>query len=313
MTQTVVIALGGNAILTDDPTAEAQQLALKKTVKHLIPLVKKGYRLVISHGNGPQVGNLILQQNEADSPSNPALPLDSCVAMTQGSIGYWLEQALRNELQNQGLENQVATIMTQVVVDQKDPAFHHPSKPIGPFYTESEACILKDKKVGSYIEDAGRGWRKVVPSPRPIEIIGHQIITYLLEKQVITISAGGGGIPVVREPLLRGIEAVIDKDFASEKLAELVGADALIILTGVDYVALDYGTDKQRDLTKVSISELETYKEAGQFAPGSMLPKVEAVITFVKSGANKKAMITSLEKLAQFELAGVGTTVISDG
>lgn len=309
MTKTIVMALGGNAILSDDPTAEAQQEALRKTVAHIIPLIKKGFRLVITHGNGPQVGNLLLQQAAGDSESNPALPLDTCVAMTQGSIGYWLEQALRNELMKHDIKNEVATLVTQVVVDEHDKAFYTPTKPIGPFYKKEEADELSAQEESHYVEDAGRGWRKVVASPKPMDIVGHSVISQLLHHDVIVIAGGGGGVPVNHYPL-RGLEAVIDKDFASEKLAELIEADIFIVLTGVANVAIGYGTDNQKELETVTIKELEDYKKAGEFAPGSMLPKVEAVIDFVTSGPDKKAMITSLEKLADFTVDGVGTTVI---
>lgn len=310
MEKKVVVALGGNAILSDDASAEAQQEALRQTSQYLVNLIKEGYRLIISHGNGPQVGNLLLQQQAADSVKNPAMPLDTCVAMTQGSIGYWLANALHNELRKAGIDKEIATIMTQVEVDEKDPAFANPTKPIGPFLTEEDAKAQMEKTGAIFKEDAGRGWRKVVASPKPINIQEHQVINTLVNNDVITISAGGGGIPVVGEHL-KGVEAVIDKDFASEKLAELVDADLFVILTGVDNVAINYGKENQENLEKVTLSELETYKNEGQFAPGSMLPKIEAAMEYVQAKPENKVIITSLEKLGEFGKHQIGTEIVA--
>ncbi|WEG72979.1 carbamate kinase [Vagococcus intermedius] len=311
MSNKIVLALGGNAILSDDASAEAQQKALQTTAKYMVNLIEGGHKLTISHGNGPQVGNLLLQQQAADSEKNPAMPLDSCVAMTQGSIGYWLENALVRELKATGIEKEVATLVTEVVVDQNDPAFKNPTKPIGPFLTEDQAKEEMAKSEVTFKEDAGRGWRKVVASPKPIDIIGHKTINTLLDNDIITISAGGGGIPVVA-PSMTGVEAVIDKDFASEKLAELVEADLFIILTGVDNVAINYGTADEQKLETITVSELKEYKEAGHFAAGSMLPKVEAVLTFLENKPKGKAIITSLECLADFGKKEVGTVIVAD-
>ena len=235
----VVVALGGNAILSKDASAKAQQEALEQTVKSLVKLIKAGHEVIITHGNGPQVGNLFLQQAASDSEKNPALPLDTLVAMTQGSIGFWMENALNNELLEQGIDKDVATIMTEVIVSADDPAFDNPTKPIGPFLSEEEAKEQMKKTGASFKEDAGRGWRKVVPSPKPISIKDAKVIQSLVDSGVVVIAAGGGGVPVVQNPVtkkMEGIEAVIDKDFASQTLAELVGADLFIILTGVDNV-----------------------------------------------------------------------------
>ncbi|EMW6090743.1 carbamate kinase [Enterococcus faecalis] len=309
MGKKMVVALGGNAILSNDASAHAQQQALVQTSAYLVHLIKQGHRLIVSHGNGPQVGNLLLQQQAADSEKNPAMPLDTCVAMTQGSIGYWLSNALNQELNKAGIKKQVATVLTQVVVDPADEAFKNPTKPIGPFLTEAEA--KEAMQAGAiFREDAGRGWRKVVPSPKPIDIHEAETINTLIKNDIITISCGGGGIPVVGQEL-KGVEAVIDKDFASEKLAELVDADALVILTGVDYVCINYGKPDEKQLTNVTVAELEEYKQAGHFAPGSMLPKIEAAIQFVESQPNKQAIITSLENLGSMSGDEIVGTVVT--
>lgn len=303
-----IVALGGNAILTDDPSAQAQQKALEETAEKLSVLVEAGHEVIISHGNGPQVGNLLLQQMAADSKENPALPLDTLVAMTQGSIGYWLQKAMQKTLRKKGIEKNVATVLTQVVVDEKDPAFENPSKPIGPFLTEEEAN--NDSGSDVYVEDAGRGWRKVVPSPRPVNIQESAVIKSLVESGFITIAGGGGGIPVVeRNGEFEGVEAVIDKDFASAKLAELVEADAFIILTGVDNVYVNFNKPDQKKLDEVTVAELEQYIKEDQFAPGSMLPKVEAAIDFVKNSNGGETVITSLENLSAV-IEGTGGTVV---
>ncbi|MGO3732392.1 MAG: carbamate kinase [Vagococcus sp.] len=309
MEKKVVVALGGNAILSDDASAQAQQEALIQTSKHLVNLVKNGYRLIISHGNGPQVGNLLLQQQAANSEKNPAMPLDTCVAMTQGSIGYWLSNAMTNEIKQAGISKEVATILTQVVVDENDEAFTNPTKPIGPFLSEEDAQKEAAETGATFKEDSGRGWRKVVASPKPIDIHEANAINTLVNNDVITISCGGGGIPVVGENLT-GVEAVIDKDFASEKLADLVDADMFVILTGVDNVYINYGKENEQKLTEVTVAEMEEYKAQGHFAPGSMLPKIEAAIQFVKNNPNDQAIITSLECLGKLNgEESVGTII----
>lgn len=268
--QKIVVALGGNAILSTDASAKAQQEALISTSKSLIKLVKEGHDVIVTHGNGPQVGNLLLQQAAIDSEKNPAMPLDTCVAMTEGSIGFWLQNALDNELKEQGIDKEVATVITQVVVDPKDKAFTNPTKPIGPFLTKEEADKQAEESGAKFKEDAGRGWRKVVPSPKPVAIKEIKTIQTLLEAGQIVIAAGGGGIPVVQEEngFLKGVEAVIDKDFASQTLAELVDADLFIVLTGVDYVFINFNKPNQEKLEKVSVAELENYIKEEQFAAG---------------------------------------------
>lgn len=307
----IVVALGGNAILSDNASAAAQQEALANTAEYLVKFVENGDDLIISHGNGPQVGNLLLQQAAANSEKNPAMPLDSCVAMTQGSIGYWMQNALGNALEKRNLTKSVVSIVTQVVVDEADQAFKNPTKPVGPFLTEEEAKKEMTETGAEFKEDAGRGWRKVVASPKPVSIKEYEVVNQLVENGVITISVGGGGIPVVeKDGELTGVEAVIDKDFASQKLAELVKADLLIVLTGVDNVFVNYNQPNQKKLEQVTTAEMKQYIEENQFAPGSMLPKVEAAIAFVENHPAGKAMITSLENIEQV-LTGKGGTVIT--
>ncbi|EMF0130923.1 carbamate kinase [Enterococcus hirae] len=312
MPKKIVVALGGNAILTDIPTAEAQKESLRQTSEHLVSFVKEGHQIMITHGNGSQVGNLLLQHAAADSEKNPAFPLDSLVAMTQGSIDFWMQNALREALIAHNIEKPVVSLVTQVQVDENDPAFENPSKPIGPFLSEEEAKVEMKKGNGTFIEDAGRGWRKVVPSPKPKSILEYPIVESLTDNGVITIAAGGGGIPVIAsEEGFTGIEAVIDKDFAAAKLAELVGADYLIILTGVDNVYVNWNKPDQKKLTDVTVDELKEYIKQNQFAPGSMLPKVEAAIEFVENAKDGKAIITSLENAGKlFDGNGDVTTVI---
>ena len=307
----IVVALGGNAILSSDPSAKAQQEALAETASHLVKLIKNGDDLIITHGNGPQVGNLLLQHLAADSEKNPAFPLDSLVAMTEGSIGYWLQNALQNALREEGIEKEVASVVTQVVVDKKDPAFTNLSKPIGPFYTEEEAKAEAEKSGATFKEDAGRGWRKVVASPKPVGIKEIETIRTLINAGHVVVAAGGGGIPVIKEDNghLAGVEAVIDKDFASQCLAELVEADLFIVLTGVDYVYVNYNKPNQTKLERVNVAQLEDYIEQHQFAPGSMLPKVQAAIAFANDRPEGEAVITSLENLGALIESESGTII----
>lgn len=312
MSKKIVVALGGNAILTDVPTAKAQKEAVRQTAEYLVSFVQDGHDLIVTHGNGPQVGNLLLQNAAADSEKNPAFELDSLVAMTQGSIGYWLQNAMRQALADEGIEKQVVSLVTQVQVDPKDSAFENPTKPIGPFLSEEDAKAEMDQGNGTFVEDAGRGWRKVVASPKPQNIVEYPVVESLINSGFVTISAGGGGIPVVSEGKgYKGIEAVIDKDFAASKLAELVDADYLIILTGVNNVFVNWGKPDQTKLEDVTVAELKKYISEDQFAPGSMLPKVEAAIEFVENSKNGKAIITSLENANKlFSGEGDVTTVV---
>lgn len=310
----VVVALGGNAILSTDASAKGQQEALMETAKYLVKFIEQGDELIISHGNGPQVGNLLIQQQAADSEKTPAMPLDTCVAMTEGSIGYWLQNAMGEVLKEKGIDKDVVSLVTQVIVDENDPSFKNPSKPVGPFYTEEEANEqMKADSTVTFKEDAGRGWRKVVASPKPISIKEARVIETLVEQGVITVSVGGGGIPVVETATgLEGREAVIDKDFASEKLAEIIDADLLIVLTGVDNVYVNYQKPDQKKLETVSVSEMKQYIDENQFAPGSMLPKVEAAIAFVEAKPKAKAIITSLENIENLLASEEGTIIVAD-
>lgn len=309
MSKRIVVALGGNAILTDDPTAEGQIQALRDTCEKLVKLIQLDYELIITHGNGPQVGNLLLQQEAADSKTNPAMPVDTAVAMTQGSIGYWLQNTLGEAVRKSGMNRSIATLLTQVVVSEDDPAFQNPTKPIGPFFSREEAEKRAAESGDTYVEDAGRGYRRVVPSPKPVAIVEAEIIRTLAENNIITISAGGGGIPVVkRDAKYEGIEAVIDKDFAAAKLAEIVQADYLLILTGVDYVYLNFNKPDQEKLELVTVDKLKQYIAENHFAAGSMLPKIEASISFVESVEGGKAFITSLDNVKA--VVGEGSATI---
>ncbi|MCF6166582.1 Carbamate kinase [Furfurilactobacillus rossiae] len=308
----IVVALGGNAILTNDASAKAQQSALRKTAASLVQFVEQGDQLVISHGNGPQVGNLLLQQAAGSTEKNPAMPIDSAVSMTQGSIGYWLQNAMDEALAEKDLDKSVATVVTQVEVDADDQAFTNPTKPIGPFYEADEVAQQRlDHPQFTFVEDAGRGYRRVVPSPKPIGVVEADVINQMVDANIIPISVGGGGIPVVKDgSRYIGREAVIDKDFASEKLAELIHADLLIILTAVDNVYVNFNQANQQKLTDVTVEELSDYIEEKQFAPGSMLPKIQAAMDFVNHSDHGKTVITSLDNVGEFLTSGAGTTVM---
>lgn len=307
----VVIALGGNAIQQGkDATAEAQIRAVETTAESLAALVAEGVEVIITHGNGPQVGNLMLQQAASDSQATPAMPLDVCGAMTQGMIGYWFENAMTKALRARGIERSVASLVTRSVVDPNDSAFHHPTKPIGPFYLEADALHLERTTGLVFKEDAGRGYRRVVPSPVPIEIAEHAVIRDIVDAGHIVVASGGGGVPVMETPEgYIGIEAVIDKDFAAAKLAELVNADVLLILTAVENVYVNFGTPEQMALQETSKEQLEAYIAEGQFAPGSMLPKVRAALQFAESGHQRMAIITSLDQALAAVYGDAGTRV----
>lgn len=311
MGKRIVVALGGNAIVTKTGTADSQIRSIKETMKKLVQFIEDGDELVITHGNGPQVGNLLLQQINGSSVDNPAMPLDTSVAMTQGSIGYWMQKSLDEVLKEKKLKKNVATIVTQIEVKEDDPAFKDPSKPIGPFYSKHEATVQHTMHSGCiFKEDAGRGYRRVVPSPKPQKIIEAPVIESLLVNGTVPIAAGGGGVPVICKENgdLQGVEAVIDKDFSAAKLAENINADELIILTAVDNVFVNYNQPSQKALTNVTINELKQYIDEGQFAAGSMLPKVRAVIDFVEN-TGKKAVITSLKNVDKLIAGGTGTVI----
>ena len=310
MGKTIVIALGGNAIkkAEEEGTAEQQLRNVKITCKHILEIIKRGYRVVITHGNGPQVGNLLIQQEEA-SKLVPPQPLDILGAMTQGQIGYMLQQTLINYLREEKLNIPVATIITQVLVDKDDPDFNNPSKPVGPFYTRKEAEKLIEEKgyIIKKVKPGRKAYRRVVPSPDPIGIIEKDVIKMLVDAGFIVIASGGGGIPVIdQNGQLRGVEAVIDKDLAGERLAEIVDADIFLILTDVEKVKLNFRKPNEKDLDKLTIAEAEKYLEEGHFLPGSMEPKVKACIRFLKAGG-EKAIITSLDKAVEALEGKTGT------
>jgi len=306
----IVLALGGNAL---GDNLHEQMIAVKATVKAIADLIEDGNQIVVTHGNGPQVGmiNYALEAASKTEAKTPFIPMSVCVAMSQGYIGYDLQNALREELLDRGIDKPVATIITQTLVDENDPAFNNPTKPIGAFYTGEEAAGMELRGYAMK-EDAGRGWRRVVASPRPIGVIEHKTILALLEAGQIPVAVGGGGIPVKKTGInhLKGTPAVVDKDFASAVLAELLEADMLIILTAVEKVAIRFGTPEQEWLSGMSVPDAERYIAEGHFAAGSMLPKVEAALQFVKSKPGRKAMITMLSK-AREGLAGKTGTVIS--
>ncbi len=305
MKKRIVVALGGNAL---GSTAQEQRQLVRQTAVPLADLIAEGHELVLAHGNGPQVGMINLA---FDSGVVPAMPFPECGAMSQGYIGYHLQNALREELLSRGLDRPVATVVTQVVVDKNDPAFQDPTKPIGSFYSKEEAEQIAEKTGFIMKEDAGRGYRRVVASPKPVAVVEDRTVNALIRDGQVVITVGGGGIPVVREgDHLEGVAAVIDKDFASEILAEIVDADYLIILTAVEKVALNYGKPQEKWLDRVTAAEMEQYMKEGHFAPGSMLPKVEASVAFAKSGKGRTALITSLER-ARDGIAGKTGTHIS--
>jgi carbamate kinase len=304
-TTKVVIALGGNALQEagTPPTAEAQLEVVKKTAGFLAEISSRGYEMAIVHGNGPQVGRIVLGQEIAsrENEQTPAMPFDVCGAMSQGYIGYHIQQALRDALRNRNRNVPVVTIATQVVVDPNDPAFKNPTKPIGPFYTEEEARKLEAEKGFTMKEDAGRGWRRVVPSPEPKKIVELSAIKRLWDTTIV-ITAGGGGS-------LTGVAAVIDKDLAAERLAEDIEADVLLILTEVDKVCLNFKKPDQKVLDHMTVPEAIRYMEEGHFAPGSMLPKVMAAIKFARTFPGRKAIITSLYKAVEALEGKEGTVV----
>lgn len=308
----IVIALGGNALQEagKPATAQAQLEVVENTSEYIADIIEAGYNVVLAHGNGPQVGRIVIQ-NEYASSQTPAMPFDVCGAMSQGMIGYHMQQGLSKVLRKRGNNTCVATVVTQVVVDKNDPKFLAPSKPIGPFYSEEEAKKLAAEKGYSMKEDAGRGWRRVVASPMPVEIIELDAVKCLVDNGFIAITVGGGGIPVIRDEAgdLVGTAAVIDKDLASEKLAEDLDCDVLVILTAVEQVCINYGKPDQKALSALGIDDARKYMAEGHFAPGSMLPKIEAAVKFVESRKGRKAIITSLDKAVEALAGNAGTTL----
>lgn len=312
MAQTIVLAFGGNAITksTEKGTRDEQWANIRKTCAHVAELVKLGHRVLITHGNGPQVGNLLLK-NELTRDVVPPMPLDVCVSNTQGSLGYAISQTLGNHLANMNLDFPLASVITQVVVSASDPAFSQPTKFIGPFYSEADARRIMQDKGQVFREDSGRGWRRVVPSPEPLEIVEKQAVKILLDAGVVVVAVGGGGIPVVRtDNGLAGIEAVIDKDMAGQLLAQEVGADSFFLLTEVDRVCINYGKPDQQAFSRLTVEQARRYQAEGHFPPGSMGPKIEAAIRFASSAPGRRAFIVSLEN-AHMAFSGESGTVIT--
>jgi len=309
--KSILITLGGNAILPARGTGtfDEQSAITRLTMQPIAELIRDGVQVVLSHGNGPIVGNILIR-NEAARDQIPPMPLDVCGADSQGGIGFMMQQALQNELRRVSVDRTVVTLVTQVVVDERDPAFRRPTKPIGPFYSQDRARLLAKEKGWTVVEDAGRGWRRVVASPRPLEVVEIAAIRKLVADGVIAIAAGGGGIPVARQwdGSLHGVEAVIDKDLASSLLARLLGCEMLCIVTGVDRVALNYGKPDQRDLDCATAEELSRYAAEGHFPSGSMGPKIQAAIEFVRGGG-REVVITSPAKVLE-ALQGKGGTRI---
>ncbi|MBF1123195.1 MAG: carbamate kinase [Solobacterium sp.] len=311
MAKRIVVALGGNAL---GNTPEEQLELVRHTAKTIVDLAQDGYEVIVGHGNGPQVGmiNLAMEFSCTKGGNTPYMPFPECGAMSQGYIGYHLQQAIQQELKARGVDKQCASIITQVVVDANDPGFAKPTKPVGSFYTKEEADKIAAEKGFTFVEDAGRGYRRVVPSPIPQRIVELKVVEQLVKAGDIVITVGGGGIPVVEtEQGLKGVAAVIDKDRSSALLAQSIGADMLIILTAVDRVCINYNKPDQKELPTMTLEEAEKYIEEKQFAPGSMLPKVQSCMEFVKNNTHGgTALITSLQK-AKVALQGETGTIIT--
>jgi carbamate kinase len=310
--QLIVLAIGGNALITDEKhkRVEDQYVAMLESCRHIVRLLEQGYRMVLTHGNGPQVG-FILRRSELARHELHPVPLDSCGADTQGAIGYQIQQAMYNLTRGWPKRPTVATIITQTLVDAGDPAFHKPSKPIGSFMDEATANERREKEGWAIVQDAGRGFRRVVASPRPKEIIELEAIRDLVERDVLVVSTGGGGIPVVKnaDGTLQGADAVIDKDLATALLAKHLHADILIISTAVEKVALNFGKPNQTAVDQMTVAEAKRYIAAGHFAPGSMLPKIQAVVEFIEQGG-QMAIITDPPNLARAVAGETGTRIV---
>ncbi len=308
-----LVAFGGNAILPDNQRGlQSEQMKnAQKAARLMIHMVKKGYDLIIVHGNGPQVGNLLIQMEESITKI-PPFSLEVCDAMTEGSMGFMLEKALINELRKNSIDKEVVTLITQVVVDREDPAFDNPSKPIGPFYSEYRASMLKKQKNWKMIEDAGRGYRKVVPSPKPIDVVPKRVIRDLVHAGKIVIAAGGGGIPVIinGNGLFQGVEAVIDKDYVASMIAREAKAELFVILTNVPTVFLDYEKPDKKPISVMTLNKAREYLAQGQFPSGSMGPKIEAAIEYIQSGGDK-VLITSASHLKASFINRSGTKIIA--
>ncbi len=312
MKSLTVLAIGGNSLIKDKThiALSSQYEAVQETSKYIAELIAEGLSMVITHGNGPQVG-FLYRRGELARSELPLIPLDICGADTQGAIGYMIEMALLNEFRKLGISKKVVAVVTKTVVDRGDPSFHNATKPIGSFMSEEEALSHKDEFGWHILEDAGRGFRRVVPSPMPREIIELGVIRLLVDHDHVVIAAGGGGIPVIRNEkgAFEGVEAVIDKDLGSSLLARNLGADTFIISTSVDAVYLNFRKKCQKPIRRANLSEIKQYMKEGHFNPGSMLPKIEAIIEFLEGGG-KKAIITSPENLLRAVKGKAGTTII---
>ncbi len=311
-TQLAVIAIGGNSLISDPrhQSVDDQYETTRTATRHIADLIEAGYRVVITHGNGPQVG-FILLRSEAAKKVIHEIPVDTAGADTQGGIGYHLQQTLGNELRRRGILRSITTVITQVLVDRNDPGFENPAKPIGVFYSADEANQLEEERGWQTVEDSGRGWRRVVPSPAPEEIIEFDAIETLVKAGVLLIAVGGGGIPVVRNPDgdIQGVAAVIDKDRASSLLATKLNAEVLIISTAVEQVCLRFGTPEQEALSHITLADAKRYLDEGHFAPGSMKPKIEASIQFLENGG-ERVVICSPDTIAAAAAGDRGTTIV---
>lgn len=312
--RTIVVALGGNALQRQGEAAsEQQQRVADETVRQLLPLIQAGHNVAIVHGNGPQVGNIVLHEEAINTADVPSLPLEDSGAMSQGLIGFWLQQALHDAFKVNQMNNRAISVVTQTIVDLSDPAFQNPTKPIGPFYSEEEAKTVASERGYTVKEDAGRGWRRVVPSPKPQTIVEADVIKALVHAGVTVVSTGGGGIPVLQDETgqLKGVAAVIDKDFGAAKLADLLEADTLLILTSVDAAKINFGKPDEQSLGEVSVEELQKHIDDGQFAAGSMLPKAQAALAFLAGKPGRTSIITSLDKTAEAINGSAGTIIKS--
>lgn len=314
MPSRIVIALGGNAL---GNTPEEQQRKIDDAAESLVGLIAQGYEIIVSHGNGPQVGtiNLAFAESSEKNKKIPEMPMAECTAMSQGYIGYHLQKGILKELRRRGMPWHAATMITQIEVSSDDPAFKNPTKPIGPYYTKEHAEMLMKKEPDHvYAEDSGRGYRRMVPSPKPVDIIEKESILNLLDNEFIVIACGGGGIPVIKkgDGVYEGVDAVIDKDFASAKLAEAIDAEYLFILTAVDKVSINFNTPDEKPFDKLTVKEALKYCDEGQFGAGSMMPKVQAAAAFAASKKGRKAVIASLEKAPLAIQGKSGTEIVLD-
>jgi carbamate kinase len=310
MPKKAVVAIGGNSLIKDKnhQTVPDQFDAARETCAHIASMIEQGWRVVITHGNGPQVGFILLRSELAKKKLH-TVPLDSCGAETQGELGYMIQQCLHNEFRRRGIRSQVATVVTQTLVKKHDPAFKRPSKPIGRFYRKAEAEKFRNERGWKIIEDSGRGWRRVVPSPMPVHIIEQDVIRSLIRRGVVVVAVGGGGIPVIEERgKLKGIEAVIDKDYASALLAIGLKADLFLISTAVEKVALNFGKPDQKFLDRMTLSEAKEYHKQGHFPAGSMGPKMQAIISYLENGG-KEALITNPENVERALRGETGTHI----